>query len=243
MITYSDYLQLDKLLEIQNNLSPDENKRNEQLFIIIHQAHELWFKQLILEIHELIYFVNNGKLINAINVMKRIIVIMDSLTYQISIILTLKSHEFSSFRPYLGSASGFQSYQFAGIEALLGRGNKEKILKLQSDEKIKDKLLHIISPTSLWESVCLLMTNKYDDKSVRTNTFKKILKSETTESFFLNQLLDLDSLLQKWRYSHINLVERTIGLSKGTGGSSGADYLKSTVFYHVFDELWDCINS
>jgi len=239
---YSSYLKLNELLSLQQPKSPCSEHRNEYLFIITHQTYELWFKQLINEIHYAIDLISKGKVLDAISVMIRINTITKTIVNQISVIDTLKFHEFHRFRGYLGSASGFQSYQFDAIEALLGKTNSKKLQQYQNDEVIKKRLAAIIHPASLWEVVRKQLISSGEPSKDDRNIFKDILERPSCEALLLNQLLDLDSLLQEWRYRHAKLVERTIGQLKGTGGSAGLNYLKSTLFTPIFVELWEAIN-
>ncbi|MCC8374811.1 MULTISPECIES: tryptophan 2,3-dioxygenase family protein [Photorhabdus] len=239
---YSSYLQLNQLLALQQPASPCSEHRNENLFIITHQTYELWFKQLIDEIHQAIDLIGAGEIPAAIEVMIRVNAIAQTVVNQITVICTLKFHEFQRFRGYLGTASGFQSYQFAGIEALLGKANSKKFQQYLDDDVIQQRLAAIVRPISLWETVRVQLMQMGDPAQSEKDIIKSMLERPSCESLLLNQLLDLDSLLQEWRYRHVKLVERTIGQRKGSGGSAGSDYLKSTLFNPVFDELWDAIN-
>lgn len=245
-MNYASYLQLNQLLALQQPTSPPDEHRNENLFIITHQTYELWFKQLIDELHQAIALIEAGDMPAAIETMTRVNTITQTVVNQIAVICTLKFHEFQRFRSYLGSASGFQSYQFAGIEALLGKANGKKLLLQQDDVEAQIRLAAIIRPVSLWQALRRHLTQLNDRPDQTAQNFVDIIKQTLArpccESLLLNQLLDLDSLLQEWRYRHVKLVERTIGQRKGTGGSSGLDYLKSTLFTPIFDELWEAIN-
>ena len=245
-MNYSGYLQLNQLLALQQPASPVSEHRNENLFIITHQTYELWFRQLIDELHYLIDQVEEGNIPTAISVLQRVNAITQTVVNQIGVICTLKSHEFQRFRHYLGTASGFQSWQFAGIEALLGKGNGNKIQQHIENEYVQQRLMDIMRPVSLWVAVknhLLSCTDQLEGSADSIGDVIKIsLEQPSCESLLLNQLLDLDSLLQEWRYRHVKLVERTIGQRRGTGGSSGVDYLKSTLFTPIFEELWGAIN-
>ncbi|BFO07581.1 hypothetical protein GGER_00910 [Serratia rubidaea] len=119
-------------------------------------------------------------------------------------------------------------------------------MQYQDDEEAQRRLEAIIQPVSLWQAVRCHLMRLHDQPNQTAHSFDDIVRQSLTrsgcESLLLNQLLDLDSLLQEWRYRHVKLVERTIGQRKGTGGSSGSDYLKSTLFTPIFDELWNAIN-
>lgn len=245
-MNYATYLQLDQLLSLQKPVSPPSEHRNENLFIITHQTYELWFKQLIEEIHQVISLIEEGNISSSIETMKRINTITQTIVNQISVIFTLKFHEFQNFRGYLSSASGFQSYQFAGIEMLLGKSNSRKLQQYKNDSEVHQKLMAIIRSASLWDTLryhLMLFSSQSNQPTENyTEIIRQTMKRSCNESLLLYQLLDLDSLLQEWRYRHVMLVERTIGQNKGTGGSSGSDYLKSTLFTPFFDELWEAIN-
>ncbi|KPY86850.1 tryptophan 2,3-dioxygenase family protein [Pseudomonas syringae pv. tagetis] len=239
---YSSYLKLNELLSLQQSSSPSSEHRNECLFIIVHQVHELWFKQLINEIHYAIELVGKGAVSDAISVMARINTITQTIVNQMPVINTLTAHEFHRFREYLGSASGFQSYQFDGIEALLGKANSKKLRHYQYDKVIQEKLAAILQPVTLWHAVRQQFIGTANATADDKDILKNILERPSYEALLLNQLLDLDSLLQEWRFRHAKLVERTIGSSTGTGGSAGLSYLKSTLFTPIFVELWAAIN-
>lgn len=239
---YSSYLKLNQLLALQQPQSPPSEHRNEILFIITHQTYELWFKHLIIEIHHAIELINGRQIAEVINTVSRINAIMQTLVHQVSIIETLKAHEFQRFRDYLGSASGFQSWQFAAIEILLASTDKRKLKHYEANKTIKKKLAAIIAPASLWETVCRQLIGAENSHQNSNMIIKEILAHPSCESLLLYKLLDLDALLQEWRYRHVKLVERTIGQRPGTGGSDGVNYLKSKLFSPVFVELWAAIN-
>ncbi|MCX2942265.1 MULTISPECIES: tryptophan 2,3-dioxygenase family protein [Rahnella] len=240
---YSSYLKLHELLSLQQPKSPHSEQRNENLFIITHQTYELWFKQLINEIHYVINLIKKGEIPESISSMIRINTITRTMVNQIAVIDTLKFHEFQQFRGYLGGASGFQSYQFDAIEALLGKANSKKLQQYEHDDVIQERLAAILLPASLWEVVRTQLLGSGELNKEEKDIFRDILEQYSCEALLLNQLLDLDSLLQEWRYRHAKLVERTIGQSQGTGGSAGLNYLKSTLFTPIFAQLWAAINS
>ncbi len=178
--------------------------------------------------------------------MQRVNAITQTIVNQISVIRTLKYHEFQRFRSYLGTSSGLQSWQFAGIEAILGKVNQKKMQQYNKDSAIQHSLEEIIRPVSLWQAVKSHLLKWSDISGVESRDIieliKILLEKPSCESLLLNHLLDLDALLQEWRYQHVKLVERTIGLNRGTGGTSGLDYLKTTLFTPIFEELWEAFN-
>jgi tryptophan 2,3-dioxygenase len=241
IMDYSGYLKLNELLSLQAPKSPHSEQRNECLFIIAHQTYELWFKQLINEIHYAIELIANSAIPESTSTLIRINAIVRTIVNQMAVLDTLKFYEFQRFRSYLGSASGFQSYQFDGIEALLGKANSKKLHQYRNNDVIQRNLAAILQPVSLWGVVRKELLGEAAMGINEKNLLKGILEQASCEALLLNQLLDLDSLLQEWRYRHAKLVERTIGQLKGTGGSAGLDYLKSTLFTPIFVELWAAI--
>jgi len=252
-ITYSSYLRLNELFGIQSLLS-EPNEHDEMLFIIIHQTYELWFKQIL---HEMDYMIKSLGLNNiyiAAKTLKRINTILKVIVHQIDILETMTPLDFLSFRDYLSSASGFQSYQFRELEFILGN-KKSGILNSFSDmPEISDRLMKRYYYPTLWDVfLWYLSENSYEVPSY-------LLKRDVTQSYqpdeavqdiliniylkspeiarFCELLIDMDEGLQEWRYRHVKMVERTIGSKTGTGGSDGTVYLRKTLFQPAFPDLW-----
>jgi len=252
-LSYSDYLQVQQLLSLQKFQSPNK-EHDELLFIIIHQVYELWFKQMI---HELVGLKKD--LLNQIHhkillTLKRMRHILKVIGLQIDILETMGPLSFLSFRNYLGSASGFQSFQFRELEFIFGFKN-EKLLNnpiFTSDEN--NRLKQRFDDTSIWQDfLAFFKIQVYKDKN-----FSLVENSELSEEqeilihLYKNSsilmeiselIVDIDEGLQEWRYRHIKMVERTIGGGKvGTGGSSGVEYLKRSLFKSFCPELWEIRN-
>jgi len=245
-VTYSSYLSLDQLLDAQH---PATDEHDELLFVIIHQVYELWFKQILHEAAELQRRLEAGNGAGALATARRIAKILKTIVGQLDVLETMTPRQFASFRPALGTSSGFQSNQFREIEATLGRRDfAEPITDPKLDaalhrRSVYDSLLRYLDGTG-WDvpddaleadpresssgnlAVLALLEQVYADDSDPA--------AEVCES-----LVDIDEGLQEWRYRHVKMVERIIGLRMGTGGSAGADYLRSTLFRPVFPDLWD----
>jgi tryptophan 2,3-dioxygenase len=219
---YASYLKLDQLLVLQEPRSPSSH--DEMLFIIVHQVYELWFKQVLFEINALMDHLKNDKIINSLKTLKRIRTIFKLIVAQMDVLETMTSHDFNEFRPYLGESSGFQSFQFRELETMLGiRGNKAENLWSVFLDFIRRNLK--ISQTHDLKNDAALLAALYQEES---------LLNEIAEYF-----LDIDEGLQEWRYRHVKMVERTIGPSTaGTGGSSGAAYLRTTLSLSFCPLLW-----
>ena len=256
-LTYTNYLKINELLELQQ-LKSDPKEHDETLFIIIHQTYELWFKQIIHEFGKLNKELSAGNTWNSIKTMRRILTIMKTLVSQVDILETMTPLEFNSFRKFLGESSGFQSLQFREIEILCGL--RFPLMK----EAHKDDPNHIeileqkMEAPTIWESFCAYLKKKgYSVSSPRENerglvfntsdeNQKELIKmmNEHQEAALVSELLiDFDEGLQEWRYRHVKMVQRTIGTKKGTGGSEGVAYLQRTLNQTIFPDLWEIRSS
>lgn len=252
-ITYTNYLKINELLELQK-LKSDPEEHDETLFIIIHQTYELWFKQIIHEFGKLNKELTSGNTWTSIKTMRRILTIMKTLVSQVDILETMTPLEFNSFRKFLGQSSGFQSLQFREIEILCGL--RFPLMK----EAHQDVPRHIeiletrMNEPTVWECFCKYLSTKgYAVSSPRENdkglvfnpsddNQKELIKmmNDHPEAALVSELLvDFDEGLQEWRYRHVKMVQRTIGTKMGTGGSEGVAYLQKTLNQTIFPDLWE----
>lgn len=253
-LTYTSYLNIDKLLNLQEPQS-DPEEHDEMLFIIIHQSYELWFKQILHEFDKLRPDLENGKTWAAAKTMRRILTILKTMVSQIDILETMTPLDFNSFRGFLQQASGFQSVQFREMEIICGM-RSEHIIKVHSDQpELQKQLLDRQKESTLWESFCsYLQTKGYpveipervNDQGLIHDTSEKnqdilvdVMNNEPEIAVLCELFVDYDEGLQEWRYRHVKMVERTIGTKKGTGGSDGAKYLRSTLNNPIFPDLWE----
>ena len=252
-ITYTNYLKVNELLELQQ-LKSDPKEHDETLFIIIHQTYELWFKQITHEFGKLNKELKAGNTWTSIKTLRRILTIMKTLVSQVDILETMTPLEFNSFRKFLGQSSGFQSLQFREIEILCGL--RSPLMKeAHKDDPHHLKILETkMNEPTIWESFCeYLKTKGYSISAVRENdrglmfntsdeNQKELIKmmNDHPEAALVSELLvDFDEGLQEWRYRHVKMVQRTIGTKKGTGGSEGVAYLQKTLNQTIFPDLWD----
>ncbi|MFM8387687.1 MAG: tryptophan 2,3-dioxygenase [Actinomycetota bacterium] len=212
-LSYVSYLKINELLELQEPKS-DGPEHDELLFIVIHQTYELWFKQILHELDRARRLLREGSLHPALGTLRRVRTIMKTLVGQVDILETMTPLEFNAFRARLESSSGFQSYQFREFEAVFARPG------------IWDDVVALLGAHG-----CLVSADIEE-------SLLSVYRTRPDVSLLLEELVDIDEGLQEWRYRHVKMVERTIGNSRGTGGSSGAGYLKSTLFNPVFPELW-----
>jgi tryptophan 2,3-dioxygenase len=252
-LTYSSYLKLDELLDLQEPKS-DGPEHDEMLFIVIHQVYELWFKEMLHELDHLKGLFDADEATRAMHTMKRMLKILKTLVSQIDILETMTPLEFESFRDRLESASGFQSFQFRELEFALGRKRPELLKNFEEGSMAVRSLRKRLAAPSLWcvfmqflareghaipEEVLERDVEKSTEPSPEVQRILLGLYREAPRIASLCELLvDFDEGLLEWRYRHLRMVERTIGTKQGTGGSSGAKYLRSTLDQPMFPDLW-----
>ncbi|MDP1852341.1 MAG: tryptophan 2,3-dioxygenase family protein [Candidatus Planktophila sp.] len=251
-ITYTSYLAVDELLSLQRPLSVGP-EHDEMLFIIIHQTYELWFKQLIHEFVQAQRAMEAGDTHYSLALLGRIRTIMKVCVTQIDILETMTPLQFNAFRSYLSSSSGFQSAQFRKVEALLGRRDTKMAGHLPP--AIQAEIALITSENSVWDSALAYLakrghsiptdvltrdrTSAYEANLRVQDVLLEIHRNDPESAMVCERLLDIDEGIQEWRYRHVKMVERTIGRKIGTGGSTGVEYLSSTLFNPAFKDLWE----
>jgi tryptophan 2,3-dioxygenase len=250
-LTYTSYLKVNELLALQEPLS-EGPEHDEMLFIIIHQTYELWFKQLKHEIRGLQLALEKGESSKAMALLGRIRTILKIAVSQVDILETMTPLQFNSFRDRLASSSGFQSLQFREVEALLGR--RDTKMDSHFPIEMKSEINSIRKERSLWDSFLFFLslkgwkipsdilerdfTQSYQPNLAVQEILVNVHKNDELSAAIAERLIDVDEGLQEWRYRHVKMVERTIGHKMGTGGSSGVDYLVSTLMKSVFPDLW-----
>ena len=192
------------------------------LFVIVHQVYELWFKQILHETALLQRRLEDRNGSGALHTARRIAKILKTIVGQLDVLETMTPKQFASFRPELGSASGFQSNQFRVIEATMGRREFDRV----DDPQLKAALAR----PSVYDSLLTYLDGA---------TLPDVYAEEGEAAEVCEALVDIDEGIQEWRYRHVMMVQRIIGARMGTGGSSGASYLRSTLFRPAFPELWE----
>ena len=244
-LTYGTYLRLDDLLACQRPLT---DSHDELLFVIIHQVYELWFKQILHESELLQERLEAGDSAGAVGTAHRIAKILKTVVGQLDILETMTPRQFAAFRPELGSSSGFQSAQFRYLEAVLGRRDfgKGVIDKVLADILARRPLfasLLVYLNGAGWQVPAAVLDRDPGQPWPGDPQIQELLARVYTEAGTAAEvceaLVDIDEGVQEWRYRHVMMVQRIIGHRTGTGGSSGADYLRSTLFRPAFPELWE----
>jgi tryptophan 2,3-dioxygenase len=244
-LTYGRYLRLDDLLSCQ---SPISDVHDEMLFVIIHQVYELWFKQILHEIGLLQRRLETGDGAGAVATARRISKILKTAVGQMDVLETMTPRQFAQFRPDLGSSSGFQSYQFRRIEAAFGRrdfgegGGDPFLDEIMARRSVFESLLRFLAASGRPVPADVLDRDPrkpyLGDDRVR-ELLAEVYDDASAAADVCGALVDVDEGMQEWRYRHVKAVERIIGAKVGTGGSSGVEYLRSTLFRPIFPELWE----
>lgn len=253
-MSYGDYLALEDLLGAQRPLSGDHN---ELLFIVQHQASELWMK---LAIHELVAArdrVRGDDLPPAFKMLSRVARVMAQLNQSWDVLSTLTPAEYSSFRGSLGASSGFQSFQYRMIEFLLGNKDAPRMEPHRHKAALYAALDALAAAPSLYDEAIRVLARRgfaIDSQCVERDwrTLRPFNESvcsawvevykETSKHWELyelaEKLVDLEDAFRQWRFRHATTVERIIGMKRGTGGTSGVGYLRKMVEIELFPELW-----
>jgi tryptophan 2,3-dioxygenase len=253
MPSYTEYLKIDELLGLQQPQSSGP-EHDEMLFIVIHQVYELWFKEIL---HELGYLdgllaANDGA--RARHTLKRILTILKVMVAQLDILETMTPLEFLSFRDRLESGSGFQSHQFRELEFALGWKEPRALERYAVGSEIRKRLERRFAAGSLWDTFLRYLaangvsipqeeldrdvTRRVAPSQALRSTLVEVYRSRPELAELCERLVDLDEGLMEWRYRHVKMVQRTIGTRRGTGGSTGAEYLLSTLNQPLFPDLW-----
>jgi tryptophan 2,3-dioxygenase len=256
-LSYNRYLRVPDLIALQDCLSSPAH-HDELLFITVHQAYELWFKQILHEIDAAIASMKAGRAPTATRALERIVEIEKLLVSQIHILETMTPIEFLGFRDELNPASGFQSMQFREIEFSSGLKDREILGAFRNDEFASQRLsTRLDSPTLADSFFGLLSARGLDapidvpdlDEEERRRRFGKrtravlevITHFETRYEEYLlaEKLIAHDEYFSLWRMHHVKMVERMVGTKRGTGGSEGVGYLRTTLDKKFFPELWE----
>jgi tryptophan 2,3-dioxygenase len=250
-LTYSSYLALDELLAAQR---PRSDEHDELLFIVIHQVYELWFRQLLHEGTHLQRRLEEGDTPHVLHTLKRILTILKTIVAQIDVLETMTPRQFLAFRDRLEAASGFQSAQFRELEALLGRRDRNVLTHYAPDSAERARIAAAMERPSLFDSFLrYLATHGYEvpAAALERDVTQPLEASRNVQHALLaayrddgepaqvcERMVDLDEGVMEWRYRHIQMVRRTIGDRRGTGGSAGTGYLATTLLHPAFPDLW-----
>lgn len=231
-LSYGSYLKVPELLELQQGLS---REHDELLFIVAHQAYELWFKVLLHELEAARARIDADDIFFARHHLRRVYVIERLLVEQIEVLETMSPQDFLAFRSELAPASGFQSVQFREIEFLSGLKEEKYVSRLEATPEELRRLRRRLEEPSVADAFHALV-----DRRGSPSLLEIFRDRERYGDLFdlCEALLDHDETFAHWRSRHVLMVERQIGSKPGTGGSSGAQYLRATLGKRFYPELW-----
>ena len=239
-LTYGSYLAVQKLTSLQNPLAAP-NVRGEMFFIIGQQVQELWFKQILYDLAEVIRLLDGGYVYDAVRLLDRINRILTVLAQETELLQTLPPAEFKTFRPILSTASGFESEQFRELEWASG-------LREPHSERLVAHLsggAAIVArwPRSLRDALCSSLMSLHAEPVSAVESLYNGTVSCPELLALVDALSEYEIRFAEWRFHHVKVVERVIGTrTQGTGGSSGSGYLARTLEYRFFPELWEARN-
>ncbi len=253
-MSYADYLNLKTLLSCQKPLS---GQHDEMLFIVMHQASELWIKLCLHEIEAAIRAIRDDELGAAFKMFARVARVQVNLIQSWEILSTMTPFDYAGFRPALGQSSGFQSFQYRILEYRMGNKNGELSRVFESDPEIHARIRAALEEPSLYDEALRLLSRRgfvippdrlerdfsrpYTSDTQVTEAWRQVYRDvETHWDLYelAEKLVDLEYRFQLWRFSHMKTVERIIGSRPGTGGTSGVNYLKKALDLTFYPELW-----
>ena len=253
-MSYGQYLQLDALLQLQH---PRSTQHDEMLFIIIHQASELWMKLCLHEAYGAAQQIQQDNLRPAFKMLTRVARTQQQLINAWEVLVTMTPADYSAFRDSLGQSSGFQSYQYRELEFLLGNKNAALIEAHKGHPEHYQHLQQALKAPSLYD-ICLQLLGKrgfaIDQEIIDRDMSQPYSPNASVEAAWLTiyqntekywdlyelaeKLVDLEHHFQQWRFNHMKTVERIIGYKQGTGGTAGVSYLQKALALQFFPELW-----
>ena len=255
-LSYGRYLHLDEILSAQHPVSVPEH-HDELLFILQHQTSELWLKLILHELRAVRRRLAADELRPALKGLARVKHIQRCLTEQWSVLATLTPSEYAEFRSFLGTSSGFQSYQYRAVEFTLGNKDRRMLSVFDDDPAAQKMLTEALETPSVYDEFLRYLarhghpvpaellerdvTRPYEFHAGLVPVFRNIYEhaQEHWEAYeACEELVDLEENFQLWRFRHLKTVERTIGVKRGTGGSSGVSFLRAALELTFFPELF-----
>jgi tryptophan 2,3-dioxygenase len=253
-MSYSDYLQLDRILQAQQPLS---TAHDEMLFIVQHQTSELWMKLAIHELNATCRLIAADDLQPAFKTLSRVSRILEQLNSAWDVLRTMTPSEYTEFRGSLGQSSGFQSWQYRMIEFLVGNKNAAMIAVHQHDKAVVERLEAVRRAPSIYDLTIQLLDRRglgIDKAVLERDVSVSHVASDSVLGAWLTvyrdparywelyelaeKLVDFEDYFRRWRFNHVTTVERVIGFKRGTGGTSGVSYLRKMLDVVLFPELW-----
>ncbi|MEJ6710291.1 MAG: tryptophan 2,3-dioxygenase [Amylibacter sp.] len=253
-MSYTDYLGLDAILNAQNPLS---DAHDEMLFIIQHQASEIWLRLAIYELNAARNIIARGETRMAFKMLARVARIFEQLNSAWDVLRTMTPSEYTQFRDDLGQSSGFQSHQYRLVEYIVGNRNHTLLKSHEHRNDLHSALKDELAKPSLYDTVLRTLagkgfsipsdvlsrdvSQKLPHNAAVEDVWRQIYQDPTThwEAYELaEKLVDFEDYFRRWRFNHVTTVERIIGNKRGTGGTGGVSYLHKMLQVELFPELW-----
>jgi len=253
-MSYGDYLQLDGLLSSQK---PVSRAHDEMLFIIQHQTSELWMRLALHELNAARELLAQGAYPPSFKLLARVSRIFEQLNSAWDVLRTMTPSDYTSFRESLGASSGFQSYQYRLVEYVLGNRNTAMMVVHEHHAEIHAKLSQELEKPTIYH-LALTQLSKETGIFFKAEIFNldkpHVADEQVTQAWTLvyeqpeqywnlyelaEKLVDLEDYFRRWRFNHVTTVERIIGFKRGTGGTSGVNYLRKMLDVVLFPELWN----
>ncbi len=253
-MSYGDYLHLDAVLDQQH---PQSDAHDELLFIIQHQTSELWMKLALHELGAAREALIAGDMAHMFKMLARVSRIFEQLNNAWDVLRTMTPADYTRFRDALGPSSGFQSYQYRMIEYVLGNRNPNMLKPHEHVADVHEMLARELERPSFYDEVVRLLFKTIDgsedkmpppqlttphapDPEIQARW--KMVYQDVDAHWRLyelgEKLVDLEDYFRRWRFNHVTTVERVIGFKRGTGGTSGVQYLRRMLEVELFPELW-----
>jgi len=252
-VTYSGYLDLERVLSAQH---PVSGAHDEMLFIVVHQASELWLKLCLHELAAARALIAADELRPAFKMLSRVARIQEQLIGNWNVLSTMTPHDYSQIRPHLGRSSGFQSAQYRLMEFMLGGRDPDMVTLHEATTEVADELRAELGRPSLYDEALRLLARRgfaipaevlerglerpHEANAAITEAWARVYRDpeQLWDLYELaEKLVDLEYHFQRWRFGHLKTVERIIGFKRGTGGTAGVPYLESVLKKGFFPEL------
>nr|WP_255627639.1 tryptophan 2,3-dioxygenase [Phyllobacterium sp. KW56] len=253
-MSYGDYLRLDRILTAQTPLSA---AHDEMLFIVQHQASEIWMRLVIHELTSVCEHIARDDLAPSFKMLARVSRILDQLNSAWDVLRTMTPSEYTTFREALGMSSGFQSFQYRAIEFLAGNKNAAMMRPHEHKPDIHAWLEQFLHAPSIYDQSIRLLARKgfvIDQPVLERDCSLPYQPNNSVRDAWLviyrdpeghwplyelaEKLVDFEDYFRRWRFNHVTTVERIIGFKTGTGGTSGVNYLRKMLEVVLFPELW-----
>jgi tryptophan 2,3-dioxygenase len=254
-LSYGDYLRLDTLKAAHQ---PITGAHDEHLFITVHHVSEVWLELIVRELRAAMTLLAGGITDAPLKMLTRVVRAQEQLTNAWEVLKTMTPADYLQFRHAFGQASGFQSASYRMVEFLLGNRRAMLLRPHEHRPDLHGPLEAVLHAPSVYDLALRLLAERgltVPDEVLKRDLTQPPLLNETVLEAWLTvyrdpgtywdlyelaeKLLDVEDNFRRWRFNHLTTVERTIGFKPGSGGTSGAGYLRGVLTAVLFPELWE----